>query len=44
MLGVVEAHLASFKEFPVRQVGLSADVGKIIEGIQSEILKMKPPN
>ena len=31
-------HLASFKEFPVRQVGLSANVGKTIRVIQS-ILK-----
>ncbi len=40
MLGIAEQHLASFKEFPVRQVGLSAQVGKTIEGIQSQILKL----
>ena len=36
LLGIIQQHLASFKEFPVRQVGLSADVGKTIEGIQSQ--------
>ncbi len=41
ILGVLEQHLATFKEFPVRQVGLSADVGKTIEDIQSQILKMR---
>jgi arylsulfatase len=30
-----------FKQFPVRQVGLSAQMGKTIEGIQSQILKIK---
>ncbi len=41
MLGIAEQHLASFKEFPIRQVGLSAQVGKTIEGIQDQILKLK---
>ena len=41
MLGVIEQHLSTFREFPVRQVGLSAQVGKTIEGIQSQILKMQ---
>jgi len=41
LLGVIEQHLASFKEFPVRQVGLSANVGKTIEGIQSQLLKVQ---
>ncbi len=44
ILGVVEDHLASFKQFPVRQVGLSAQMGKTIEGIQSEILKLRHTN
>ena len=38
-VGIVEKHLATFQEFPIRQVGLSADVGKTIEGVQSQILK-----
>jgi len=41
LLGVIQEHLASFKEFPVRQVGLSANVGKTIEGIQSQLLKVQ---
>ncbi len=41
ILGVLEQHLATFKEFPVRQVGLSAQMGKTIEGIQSQILKIQ---
>ncbi len=44
MLGIVEKHLASFKEFPIRQVGLSAQFGKTIEGIQSQLLKMTQSN
>jgi arylsulfatase len=32
---------ASFREFPVRQPGLSAQMGKTIEDIQSQILKIK---
>jgi arylsulfatase len=41
ILGALQAHLASFKEFPVRQVGLSANVGKTIEGVQSQILQLQ---
>jgi arylsulfatase len=41
ILGVMEQHLGSFREFPVRQVGLSAQMGKTIEGIQSQILRMQ---
>jgi arylsulfatase len=44
IVGVVEQHLMTFREFPVRQVGLSAQVGKTIEGIQSQILKMQQAN
>lgn len=44
IVGVVAKHLESFKEFPIRQVGLSADFGKTIEGIQSQILKMNQSN
>jgi len=41
MVGVVGKHLESFKEFPIRQVGLSAQFGKTIEGVQSQLLKMQ---
>ena len=44
IVGIVGQHLATFKEFPVRQVGLSAQMGKTIEGIQSQILKMQQSN
>ena len=44
ILGIIEQHLATFRDFPVRQVGLSAQMGKTIEGIQSQILKIKQPN
>jgi arylsulfatase A-like enzyme len=43
IVGIVEQHLATFKEFPVRQVGLSAQFGKTIEGIQSQLLKLQQP-
>jgi len=32
-------HLATFKEFPVRQVGLSADVGTYLQGVRAQILR-----
>ena len=41
MVGIVGQHLQTFKEFPVRQLGLSADVGKTIEGIQSQLLRLQ---
>jgi arylsulfatase len=44
IVGIAEQHLSTFREFPVRQVGLSAQVGKTIEGIQSQILKMRQAN
>ena len=44
MLGIVGKHLESFKEFPIRQVGLSAQFGKTIEGIQAQLLKMQQAN
>lgn len=44
ILGVATQHLATFKEFPIRQLALSADVGKTIEAIQSQILKIQQPN
>ncbi|MFO0883614.1 MAG: hypothetical protein U0894_05405 [Pirellulales bacterium] len=41
IIGIVNQHLATFKEYPVRQLGLSADVGKTIERIQTNILKLE---
>ena len=41
IVGIAERHLATFREFPVRQVGLSAQMGKTLEVIQSQILKMQ---
>ncbi|MGB7551811.1 MAG: arylsulfatase [Chromatiaceae bacterium] len=41
IVGIAEKHLGTFREFPVRQIGLSAQMGKTIEGIQSQILKMR---
>ncbi|WP_395665978.1 arylsulfatase [Methylocella sp.] len=41
IVGVATQHLATFKEFPIRQLGMSADVGKTVEGVQSQILKMQ---
>lgn len=41
MIGIVTQHLTTFKEFPVRQIGMSAEFGKTIEGIQSQILKLQ---
>ena len=44
IVGIAQKHLETFKEFPVRQLGLSADMGKTLEGIQGQILKMKQAN
>jgi arylsulfatase len=44
MVGVVEQHFTSFKEFPIRQIGLSAQFGKTIEGIQAQLLKLQQAN
>jgi arylsulfatase len=41
VLGVLQQHLASFREFPIRQVGLSANVGKTIEAMQSQLLQIQ---
>jgi len=41
ILGIAMQHIATFKDFPVRQVGLSAQMGKTLEGIQSQILKIQ---
>src|SRR6266704_852821 len=44
IVGIAVQHLATFKEFPIRQLGMSADVGKTIEGVQSQILKLQQAN
>jgi arylsulfatase A-like enzyme len=44
LIDIVKQHLATFKEFPIRQLGLSADVGKTIEGVQGQILKLQQSN
>ena len=44
IVGIAGQHLATFKEFPIRQLGMSADVGKTIEGVQSQILKLQQSN
>lgn len=41
IIGIAEKHLATFQKFPVRQMGLSAQMGKTIEGIQSQILRIQ---
>ncbi len=44
IVGIAVQHLATFKEFPIRQLGMSADVGKTIDGVQSQILKLQQAN
>ena len=44
LVGIVGAHLATFKDFPIRQLGLSADFGKTIEGIQAQLLRVQQAN
>ncbi len=41
IVGVVQKHLETFRDYPVRQLGLSADFGKTIEAIQSQLLKIQ---
>ncbi len=41
IVGIAERHLMTFRDFPVRQLGLSAQMGKTIEDIQSQILKIR---
>ncbi len=41
IVGIVEKHLMTFRDFPVRQLGLSAQMVKTIEDIQSQILKIR---
>ena len=41
LVGIVQKHLMTFKNFPVRQLGLSAAVGKTIEQVQSQILQLQ---
>lgn len=39
---VVQQHLATFREFPVRQSSLSADVGTFLQGMRSQLLRPRP--
>jgi arylsulfatase A-like enzyme len=41
VLGIAMQHLATFEEYPIRQVGLSANVGKTIERVQEQILRIQ---
>jgi len=41
IVGIAQQHLMTFQAFPIRQLGMSADVGKTIEGIQSQILRIQ---
>jgi arylsulfatase len=41
LLGILQQHLASFQAFPIRQVGLSANVGKTIETMQSQLQQIQ---
>ena len=44
IVNIAVQHLATFRDFPIRQLGMSADVGKTIEGVQSQILKLQQAN
>jgi hypothetical protein len=44
IIGVVQAHLQSFVDYPVRQQGLSGNVGKTIEAAQQQLLKLQSSN
>jgi arylsulfatase len=44
IVDIATQHLATFRDFPIRQLGLSADVGRTIEGVQSQILKLQQAN
>lgn len=41
IVGIVEQHLASFREFPIRQLGLSAQFGKTLEVLQGQLLQLQ---
>lgn len=41
IVGIVEQHLASFREFPIRQLGLSAQFGKTLEVLQGQLLRLQ---
>jgi arylsulfatase A-like enzyme len=44
IIGLVQAHLQSFVDYPVRQQGLSGNVGKTIEAAQQQLLKLQSSN
>jgi arylsulfatase A-like enzyme len=39
---LVQQHLATFREFPVRQSALSGDVGNYLQGLRPQILRPRP--
>jgi hypothetical protein len=39
--GIAEKLLMTLRDFPVRQLGVSGQMGKTIDGIQSQILKIR---
>ncbi len=41
IVGLVQQHLMTFQDFPVRQLGLTAQMGKTIEKIQEQILRLQ---
>lgn len=41
IINIAQQHLGTFKDYPIRQLGMSADVGKTIEGVQEQILKLR---
>ncbi len=42
IVGIAEKHLMTVRDCPIRQLGLSAQMAKTLEGIQVQILKLKP--
>lgn len=44
IVNIAFQHLATLKEFPIRQLGMSADVGKTVEGVQSQVLRLQQMN
>ncbi|MDE2368791.1 MAG: arylsulfatase [Burkholderiales bacterium] len=38
----VQAHLATFREFPVRQASLSSDVGNFLQALRQQIYRPRP--
>lgn len=41
ILNIAIEHLATFKEYPIRQMGMSANVGKTIESVQEQTFQLR---